>query len=117
MKLVDSANLLFKVLDAFDSSNEDLVSIMSQFESSLVDCGNPEEREKIIRMNEYSLLLPPDLGIVVYRRLLELKRTPKLLRDFAFYLLMYGPFWDDEAEELLKEADVMEGKSNGEAPL
>lgn len=115
MNLMDALDNLLKLYNTPGTSNDDLEVAMKQYEVSLATSTDSGEIERITRLNEGTLItLPIDSGIAIYRRLLKLKRTPKLLRDFAYYLRLYGPFWDDEAEELLKEADEMESESNNE---
>ena len=113
MNLVDALDHLLKLYNTPGTSNDDLEVAMKHYELSLAACTDPDAVERITRMNEGTLImLPIDSGIATHRRLLELQRSAPLLRDFAFYLRLYGPFWDDEAEDLLNEADEMESEPN-----
>ena len=51
--------------------------------------------------------LPVLAKIILMRRLVELERTEKNLRQLAIYLLLHGPIWDNEANQLLEEADSL----------
>ncbi len=50
--------------------------------------------------------LPVDLKRATYERLIEISdRRPEDLKNYAWYLQLHGPEWDDYARSLLKEAD------------
>ena len=113
MDLDHAQKHLRHVYNSPDYGNDDLAAAMKHYEAALAACTDPDAVERITRMDEGTLImLPIDSGIATHRRLLALKRTPTFLRDFARYLLLYGPFWDDEAEDLLNEADEMESEPN-----
>ncbi len=56
--------------------------------------------------------LPTTTKIILLRRLVELERSEKNLRQLANHLYYGGPIWDEEAKKLLDEADRLQNEKS-----
>ncbi|MBO8172922.1 MAG: hypothetical protein H0Z33_13665 [Bacillaceae bacterium] len=61
-------------------------------------------------MDQDSYFLPIEGMFCLYKRLIQLETSDKdILIDFAHYLLLYGPDWEEEAKQIIthvKDGDV-----------
>lgn len=80
----------------------------SHFESSLANCGEPEEILLALDVDVQDVL-PVELKSAAFERALELgMRTADFLRAYGWHLYNHGPDWDEKARALLEEADALE---------
>lgn len=81
------------------------------FSKAVDDCSDLDELLRVLA-EDSGLEIPIDLRIRLYRRSLDIGgRSPALLREFAWYLELHGPDWDEEAARLREDADRQDHES------
>lgn len=83
-------------------SEQDAMDVQNQYLRLLHEVRDPVFLKELMDRNRQVYLLPPDLIVATYDRILALGlRSPEVLRSFAFYLDLYGgPNWRPDADEL-----------------
>ncbi|WP_132946126.1 hypothetical protein [Tumebacillus sp. BK434] len=107
LKHIDNLQL-FQKIDWSRLSEMELMKIEAEFNRVLSDieielnaCQVPSIIKEIISRNEEQDFLPVHLGFLVYQRLVQLEENKVLaLQSFSDYLLLYGPDWQDEADQM-----------------
>ena len=84
--------------DAFEKA-------LNDYKSELKRCTSPSLLRRIALENLFKL--PVDSLIETCRRFVEIERSAENLEFLADYLYLHGPDWDEEAGELLQEAERM----------
>ena len=106
---------LIELLDRFVASNAadrwDMEAL-ARIAELLTTSGDPEEFRRIAdRVDEEYFIVPVDDMIAILRRWLAVAPTdPEAKRALGQYLYAHGPDWDDEARELIRQADEAEGR-------
>jgi hypothetical protein len=84
------------------SLNRNFDSLKRQLESCLSTVMKREPLDRIIRLEMEQFFMPIDTMFKIYQRLLKIEpKDFSVFVDFADYLLLYGPDWEEEANDIL----------------
>lgn len=79
---------------------------VKNIELELALCDEPIVLKEIIERNEEHDFMPINLMFLVYQQLTRLLDDKiSNLRDFSNYLLLYGPDWQEEADQIILAVD------------
>ncbi|MGG3835837.1 hypothetical protein ABEV00_02280 [Paenibacillus thiaminolyticus] len=79
---------------------------VKNIELELALCDEPIVLKEIIERNEEHDFMPINLMFLVYQQLTRLlDEKISNLRDFSNYLLLYGPDWQEEADQIILAVD------------
>lgn len=79
---------------------------VKNIELELALCDEPIVLKEIIERNEEHDFMPINLMFLVYQQLTRLLDDKiSNLQDFSNYLLLYGPDWQEEADQIILAVD------------
>lgn len=89
-----------------------MAEIKARFLQEIIHVNYPDFLRKIIEIDT-DLEMPFDIIKATYQQLLKLGyRDTSTLRNYAHYLLLHGPDWDAEANNILAELSAEEATIN-----
>ncbi|MFT9820047.1 hypothetical protein [Lysinibacillus sp. NPDC056185] len=82
-------------------------SAIENFNSELINTTDSKLLEQIIKKDKQDFILPIEIMFKTYQRLIEIRLyNEKILLDFAEYLKISGPDWDEEANEIVENVKI-----------
>lgn len=107
MSLKEVANELTQLSQSTDVNQADWENTKQKYNEALQETNDAQVLRDIIQ-EDVMMELAIESRIATHERLLSIERLPEDLRDFAYYLQLHGPDWDDKAADLIAEADKLE---------
>jgi hypothetical protein len=84
-----------------------LNSAIEKFKSELINTTDSKLLDKIIKKDKQDFILPIEIMFKTYQRLIEIRPyNEEVLSDFAEYLKIYGPDWEEEANEIIENIKI-----------
>ena len=115
MRLTEAARALLGLQQEPDHGEAIWQDARGRFAYALFSNWDEQAIREVLNLDS-SDTLPVDLKRATYERLIEISgRRPEDLKNYAWYLQLHGPEWDDYAHSLLKEADEHLSPGNGGA--
>lgn len=81
--------------------NKDLEDTIQEYNKKVKYEFDTDVLTKVTKINWENLLMPIDSMFLTYQRLICITKDLNILRDFAEYLFLFRPDWEEEAKKII----------------